>query len=85
MDYKLYHGDCLEIMDKLIQENIKVDADIPYGTSQCKWDSVIPFDKMWLRLNKLIKDNGAVVLFGRNPFFSKLILSNESKYKYEII
>jgi len=85
---KLYHGDCLKEMDKLIEQGVKVDAviaDIPYGSTKCKWDSVIPFDEMWLRLNKLIKNDGAVILFGRNPFFSKLILSNESKYKYEII
>ena len=58
MEYKLYEGDCLEMMDKLIEEGIKVDmilTDPPYGTTACKWDSVIPLDKMWERLNKLIK------------------------------
>ena len=69
----LYQGDCLEAMDKLIAKNITVDAiitDPPYGTTACKWDSVIPFDEMWLRLNKLIKPNGAIVLFGSEPFTS---------------
>ena len=54
---QLYHGDCLEIMDKLIEQGVKVDAiitDPPYGTTACKWDSVIPFDEMWKRLNLLI-------------------------------
>ena len=62
-EYKLYKGDCLEVMDKLIEEGVKVDmilTDPPYGTTACKWDSVIPFDEMWERINKLIKPNGAV-------------------------
>ena len=65
--YKLYKGDCLEVMDQLIEQGIEVDAvicDPPYRTTACKWDSVIPFDEMWERLNKLIKPNGAIVLFG---------------------
>lgn len=85
-NYKLYQGDCLEIMDKLIEEDIKVDAiitDPPYETTACKWDSIIPFDEMWLRLNKLIKLNGAVVLFGNEPFSSKLRCSNIKNYKYD--
>ena len=60
-NYKLYNGDCLEAMDRLIEEGLKVDAiicDPPYGTTACKWDTVIPFDDMWERLNKLIKPNG---------------------------
>lgn len=82
----LYKGDCLEIMDKLIKEGVKVDAiitDPPYGTTACKWDSVIPFDAMWLRLNKLIKPNGAIVLFGSEPFSSALRMSNIKNYKYD--
>jgi len=83
---KLIHGDCLEKMDKIIEKGIKVDAiitDPPYGTTACKWDSVIPFDEMWKRLNKLIKDNGAIVLFGNEPFSSKLRCSNLEMYKYD--
>ena len=86
MDYKLYKGDCLEVMDRLIEEGIKVDmilTDPPYGTTACKWDSVIPFDKMWSRLNKLIKFNGAIVLFGSEPFSSNLRISNIKNYKYD--
>jgi len=86
MGTDLFNGDCLEIMDKLIEECVKVDAiitDPPYGTTACKWDSVIPFDEMWLRLNKLIKPNGAIVLFGSEPFSSALRMSNIKNYKYD--
>ena len=82
----LYKGDCLEIMDRLISDGVVVDAiitDPPYGTTACKWDSIIPFDEMWLRLNKLIKPNGAIVLFGSEPFSSALRTSNIKNYKYD--
>ena len=82
----LYKGDCLEVMDRLIEQGIKVDAiitDPPYGTTACKWDSIIPFDAMWERLNKLIKPNGAIVLFGSEPFSSALRMSNIKNYKYD--
>ena len=84
----LYKGDCLEVMDKLIAKGVKVDAiitDPPYGTTACKWDSVIPFDLMWERLNKLIKPNGAIVLTASQPFTSALVMSNLKMFKYEII
>ena len=83
---KLIHWDCLEEMDKLIEQWIKVDAiitDPPYWTTACKWDSVIPFDAMWERLNKLIKPNWAIVLFGSEPFSSALRMSNIKNYKYD--
>ena len=83
---KIYQGDCLEVMDYLIEQEVLVDAiitDPPYGTTACKWDSVIPFDEMWLRLNKLIKPNGAIVLFGSQPFTSALVMSNPKMFKYE--
>jgi|SRR5210317_1621343 site-specific DNA-methyltransferase (adenine-specific) len=84
----LYRGDCLEVMDKLIDDGVVVDAiitDPPYGITACKWDSIIPFDEMWLRLNKLIKPNGAIVLFGGEPFSSALRMSNIKNYKYDWI
>ena len=87
MKHTLYKGDCLEVMDKLIEKGVTVDCiltDPPYGTTQCKWDSVIPFDEMWQRLNKLIKPNGAIVLFGNEPFTSKLICSNLKSFKYRL-
>lgn len=85
---ELYHGDCLEVMDTLIAMGVKVDAvitDPPYGTTACKWDSVIPFEPMWACLNQLIKDNGAIVLFGSEPFSSALRMSNIKHYKYDWI
>lgn len=84
----LYKGDCLEVMDRLIEEGIVVDAiicDLPYGVTACSWDSVIPFSDMWERLNKLIKPNGAIVLFGSEPFSSTLRMSNIKNYKYDWI
>jgi len=82
----IIHWECLEEMDKLIAEWIVVDsiiADIPYWTTACKWDSVIPFEPMWERLNKLIKPNGAIVLFWSEPFSSALRMSNIKNYKYD--
>ena len=86
--YKLYNGDCLEVMDRLIEEGIKVDCiltDIPYGTTSCKWDNIIPFEPMWERTNKLIKPNGVTCLFGTEPFSSALRMSNIKNYKYDWI
>ena len=83
---ELYKGDCLEVMDRLIEKGVKVDAiitDPPYGTSACKWDSIIDLKEMWLRLNKLIKQDGVTVLFGSEPFSSVLRLSNTEMYKYD--
>lgn len=73
-------------MDYLISVGTKVDAiitDPPYGTTACKWDSIIPLDEMWKRLNKLIKPNGVTALFGSEPFSSNLRVSNIYKYKYD--
>jgi site-specific DNA-methyltransferase (adenine-specific) len=74
-EIQLINGEALQEMDELIADGIVVDAiicDPPYGTTACKWDSVIPFPEMWERLNKLIKPNGAIVLFGSEPFSSVL-------------
>ena len=86
--YKLYQGDCLEVMDKLIEKGVKVDAiitDPPFGTTKNKWDSIIPFDEIWKKLDKLIKPNGAIVLFGIEPFSSNLRMSNIKNYRYDLI
>ena len=83
---KLFQGDCLEVMDELISKNIKFNAiitDPPYGTTQCKWDSIIPFDEMWTRLKQLRKDKTPIVLFGSEPFSSTLRMSNIKEYKYD--
>ena len=85
MTIQLFNGDCLEVMDKLIADGIKVDAvitDPPYGTTACKWDSVIPFDKMWERLKKIKKNNAPIVLFCSQPFTSSLVMSNIKNYKH---
>jgi DNA modification methylase len=77
-------GDCLEVM-KTIKDN-SIDAiitDPPYGTTACKWDSVIDFDLMWKQLKRIIKPNGAIVLFGSEPFSSALRMSNIKNYKYD--
>ena len=79
-------GDCLEVM-KLIPDG-SIDAiitDPPYGTTACKWDSVIDFELMWLELNRIIKPNGAIVLFGSEPFSSALRMSNIKNYRYDWI
>ncbi len=83
---KLIHGECLEEMDKLIAYGVKVDAiitDPPYGTTACKWDSVIPFDEMWVRLKALRKERTPIVLFGSEPFSSALRMSNIKEFKYD--
>ena len=88
MSYKLINGDCLKEMDKLIKDNIKVDlilTDPPYGTTNCKWDTIIPFKEMWSKLNRLSYDNTPIILFGSQPFSSQLILSNLDMFKYELI
>ena len=84
----LYNGDCLEIMQQLIEKGIKVDAiitDPPYGTTSCKWDSIIPFDEMWNCLKKIRKNNSPIILFGSEPFSSYLRISNIKEYKYDWI
>ena len=82
--FELLQGDCLDVMKSIPDNSVDmVLADPPYGTTACKWDSVIPFDEMWLRLNKLIKPNGAIVLFGSEPFSSALRMSNIKNYKYD--
>ena len=86
--YQLFQGDCLEVMDELIKQGVKVDCvltDPPYGTTACKWDTVIPFEEMWSRINKLVKPNGAIVLFGSEPFSSNLRMSNIKNFKYDWI
>jgi len=84
----IIHWECLEEMDRLIEQWVVVDSiicDIPYWTTACKWDTIIPFGKMWERLNKLIKPNWAIVLFGSEPFSSALRMSNIKNYKYDWI
>ena len=82
----LRKGDCLELMKDLPDKSIDaIITDPPYGTTTCKWDSVIPFDKMWKQLNRIIKPNGAILLFGQEPFSSFLRCSNINNYRYDWI
>ena len=93
MEYKkiinsiLIQGDCLEVIPLLFEQGIKVDAiitDIPYGTTACSWDIVIPFEPMWKCIKSIRKDKSPILLFGNEPFNSYLRISNISEYKYDI-
>lgn len=78
------NGDCLELMKTIPDSSVDmVLTDPPYGTTACKWDSVIPFEPMWAELKRIIKPNGAIVLFGSEPFSSLLRVSNLKMYKYD--
>ena len=84
--FDLYFGDCLEKMKNI--EDGSVDlilCDLPYGTTDCKWDNIIPFDLLWEQYNRVIKENGAIVLFSAQPFTTKLINSNIKNYRYSCI
>jgi site-specific DNA-methyltransferase (adenine-specific) len=82
----LFCGDCLDIMPLIPDNSIDlILCDIPYGTTACKWDSVIPFDKMWEQLKRIRKENTAILLFGSEPFSSNLRMSNMNEYKYDWI
>lgn len=77
-------GDCLELMKEIADKSIDcIIADIPYGTTACKWDTIIPFDKMWVELNRIVKDeNSPILLFSQQPFTSELVHSNIKNFKY---
>ena len=82
----LYNGDCLELMKSISDKSVDmILCDLPYGTTACKWDTVIPFEPLWEQYNRIIKDNGAICLFGSEPFSSKLRISNLRMYKYDWI
>ena len=83
---KLYHGDCLELMNKV--EPMSIDmilCDLPYGTTACRWDSIVPFEQLWEAYKRIIKPDRAVVLFGSEPFSSLLRTSNPSWFRYDWI
>lgn len=80
---KLHHGNCLEIMRNIPEKSIDlILCDLPYGTTDCKWDNVIPFNSLWELYNRVVKDNGAIVLFAAQPFTTKLIHSNFKNFRY---
>ena len=81
---EVHHGDCLELMRDIPGGSVDmILCDLPYGTTTCKWDTVIPFEPLWAEYKRVIKDNGAVVLFGQEPFSSTLRVSNIREYKYD--
>jgi len=81
---QLLQGDCLELMKEIPAGSVDmVLCDLPYGTTRCRWDVQIPFDKLWEQYNRVVKENGAVVLFAAEPFASLLRLSNIKNYKYD--
>jgi site-specific DNA-methyltransferase (adenine-specific)/modification methylase len=82
----IYQGDCLEIMKKIPDQSIDmILCDLPYGTTQNKWDSVIPLDLLWNEYKRIIKPNGVIALTSQGIFTAKLILSNESWFKYKFV
>jgi site-specific DNA-methyltransferase (adenine-specific) len=85
-DCDLYLGDCLKVMKDIPDGSVDmVLTDPPYGTTACKWDSVIPFEPMWEQLKRITKPNGAIVLTASQPFTSALIMSNVGMFRYELI
>ena len=77
---KLYLGDCLEVMKNIPSQSIDmILCDLPYGTTWAKWDNLLNFDELWKQYNRIIKNNGAIVLFSTQPFTTKLIESNIKK------
>ena len=83
---QIKQGDCLELMKDVPDKSIDmILCDLPYGTTACKWDNVIPFEPLWEQYNRIIKDNGAIVLFGSQPFATDLINSNRTYFRYELI
>jgi len=83
---ELMQGDCLEKMKDIPDKSVDmILCDLPYGTTACKWDTIIPFEPLWEQYNRVIKDNGAIVLFGSEPFSSALRMSNIKNYKYDWI
>ena len=85
-DIELWCGDCLELMSQIPNNSIDcVICDLPYGTTACKWDSVIPLEPLWLAYERIIKPKGAIVLFASEPFATALRWSNIGLYRYDWI
>lgn len=83
---KIYNEDCLIGMQKIADKSIDaIICDLPYGTTACKWDSVIPLDKLWEQYDRILKDNGSAIMFGSEPFSTYLRMSNIKEFKYDWI
>jgi len=84
MKQEIWNGDCLELMTDIPDKSIDaIICDLPYGTTACKWDVIIPFDKLWKQYDRVCKENAAIVLFGQEPFTSFMRMSNISNWKYD--
>ena len=82
----IYCGDCLSIMPHIADKSVScILCDLPFGTTKNKWDTIIPFEPLWEQYNRIIKDDGAIVLFSQQPFTSMLVMSNPKMFKYEWI
>jgi site-specific DNA-methyltransferase (adenine-specific) len=82
----LIHGNCLDVMKNIEDKSIDlILCDLPYGVTKNKWDVIIPFNEMWLQYNRIIKDNGAIILFGSQPFTTMLISSNMTYFRYCLV
>lgn len=83
---KIYCGDCLDVMSLIPSKSVTaIICDLPYGTTHCKWDIIIPLDKLWEHYNRILKSDGIVILFGVEPFSSMVRMSNLKNYKYDIV
>ncbi|WP_373786524.1 DNA-methyltransferase [Jeotgalibaca porci] len=79
----LLQGDCLELMKDIPDGSVDmILADLPYGTTACKWDEIIPFEPLWEQYERVVKDNGAIVLTAVQPFTSALVMSNPKKFRH---
>lgn len=84
-DVRLFHADCFDVFPNIKDGSVDlILADLPYGTTKCKWDVILPFDKLWEQYFRILKPNGNIVLFGTQPFTSNLIMSNPDKFKENI-
>lgn len=84
--FYIKHGDCLELMEAVPEKSLDlILCDLPYGTTRLEWDKPIPFKPLWKHYNRIIKDNGAILLFSAQPFTTDLINSNRKMFRYEII
>ena len=82
----LQHGDCLQLMQSIPDGSVDmVLCDLPYGTTACKWDMTIAFDPLWAQYRRIIKENGAIVLFAAQPFTANLVMSNVRGFKHHWI
>jgi site-specific DNA-methyltransferase (adenine-specific) len=83
---KIHCGDCLELMKDMPDKSVDmILSDLPYGTTACKWDVIIPFEQLWEQYKRVIKDNGAIVLTASQPFTSALVMSNVNNFKYALV